>query len=63
MVYFVTDLINFGPGDRLCIPVRFYHCFGMVMGNLGCTTQGATMIIPAAGFDPAATLAAVETEN
>ncbi|MCV7214925.1 long-chain-fatty-acid--CoA ligase [Mycobacterium crocinum] len=61
--YFVTDLINFGPGDRLCIPVPFYHCFGMVMGNLGCTTHGATMVIPSAGFDPAATLAAVEQER
>ena len=61
--YFVTDLIDFGPGDRLCIPVPFYHCFGMVMGNLGCTTHGATMVIPAAGFDPAATLAAVESER
>ena len=61
--FFVTDLINIGPGDRMCIPVPFYHCFGMVMGNLGCTTHGATMVIPAAGFDPAATLAAVETER
>lgn len=61
--YFVTELIGFGPGDRLCIPVPFYHCFGMVMGNLGCTTHGATMVIPAAGFDPAATLAAVEAER
>lgn len=60
---FVTGLINLGPGDRLCIPVPFYHCFGMVMGNLGCTTHGATMVIPAAGFDPAATLAAVEAER
>ncbi|TXI39432.1 MAG: hypothetical protein E6Q57_21215, partial [Mycobacterium sp.] len=40
--YFVTDLINFSADDRLCIPVPFYHCFGMVMGNLGCTTHGAT---------------------
>lgn len=61
--YFVTELIKLGPGDRLCIPVPFYHCFGMVMGNLGCTTHGATMVIPAAGFDPAATLAAVEKER
>jgi fatty-acyl-CoA synthase len=61
--YFVTGLIDLGPGDRLCIPVPFYHCFGMVMGNLGCTTHGATMVIPAAGFDPAATLAAVERER
>jgi fatty-acyl-CoA synthase len=61
--YFVTELINLGPGDRLCIPVPFYHCFGMVMGNLGCTTHGATMVIPAPGFDPALTLAAIESER
>ena len=61
--FFVTDLINLGPGDRLCIPVPFYHCFGMVMGNLGCTTHGATMVIPSPGFDPGATLAAVEQER
>ena len=61
--YFVTDLINFGPNDRLCIPVPFYHCFGMVMGNLGCTTHGATMVIPAPGFDPGLTLAAIEKER
>ncbi|HNM98490.1 MAG TPA: AMP-binding protein, partial [Marmoricola sp.] len=51
--YFVTDLINFTEADRLCIPVPFYHCFGMVMGNLGCTTHGACMVIPGPGFDPA----------
>jgi fatty-acyl-CoA synthase len=61
--YFVTGLINLGPGDRLCIPVPFYHCFGMVMGNLGCTTHGATMVIPAPGFDPGATLTAIEQER
>ncbi|MGD1257318.1 AMP-binding protein [Mycobacterium seoulense] len=61
--FFVTELIRLGPGDRLCIPVPFYHCFGMVMGNLGCTTHGATMVIAAAGFDPAATLEAIEKER
>jgi fatty-acyl-CoA synthase len=61
--FFVTELIGLRPGDRLCIPVPFYHCFGMVMGNLGCTTHGATMVIPAAGFDPAATLEAIEKER
>ena len=61
--YFVTGLINLGPGDRLCIPVPFYHCFGMVMGNLGCTTHGATMVIPAPGFDPSVTLRAVQDER
>ena len=50
--FFVTDLIDLGPDDRLCIPVPFYHCFGMVMGNLGCTTHGATMVIPAPGIRP-----------
>ncbi len=50
--FFVTETINFTDEDRLCIPVPFYHCFGMVMGNLGCTTHGATMVIPAPGFDP-----------
>lgn len=61
--FFVTEGINFAPGDRLCIPVPFYHCFGMVMGNLGCTTHGVTMVIPAPGFDPGLTLEAVEAER
>ncbi|MBS1691841.1 MAG: AMP-binding protein [Actinobacteria bacterium] len=61
--FFVTELIKLGPGDRLCIPVPFYHCFGMVMGNLGCTTHGATMVIPAPGFDPKLTLEAIEKER
>jgi len=61
--FFVTETINLGPGDRLCIPVPFYHCFGMVLGNLGCTTHGATMVIPAPGFDPGVTLVAIEKER
>jgi fatty-acyl-CoA synthase len=61
--FFVTEGIKLMPGERLCIPVPFYHCFGMVMGNLGCTTHGVTMVIPAPGFDPAATLDAIETER
>ena len=61
--YFTTALINFTEQDRLCIPVPFYHCFGMVMGNLGCTSHGATMVIPGPGFDPAATLEAIENER
>jgi fatty-acyl-CoA synthase len=61
--FFATELLNLGPGDRLCIPVPFYHCFGMVLGNLGCTTHGATMVIPAPGFDAGRTLAAVQTER
>lgn len=61
--YFVAELMNFTEKDRLIIPVPLYHCFGMVMGNLGCVTHGATMIYPSEGFDPASTLAAVEKEK
>ncbi len=61
--FFTTETIEFTERDRLCIPVPFYHCFGMVMGNLGCTTHGATMVIPAPGFDPAVTLKAVQDER
>jgi fatty-acyl-CoA synthase len=61
--YFTTELIGFTEQDRLCIPVPFYHCFGMVMGNLGCTTHGATMVIPAPGFDPEITLRTIEAER
>jgi fatty-acyl-CoA synthase len=61
--FFTTHLINFTHEDRLCIPVPFYHCFGMVMGNLGCTTHGACMVIPAPGFDPAITLRTVQDER
>ncbi|MFJ9312800.1 AMP-binding protein [Pimelobacter simplex] len=61
--FFVTELINFSEQDRLCIPVPFYHCFGMVMANLGCVTHGATMVIPAPGFDPAITLRTVQDEK
>lgn len=59
----VTGLQQLGPGDRLCIPVPFYHCFGMVMGNLGCTSRGATMVIPSDSFEPAAVLRAVQDER
>ncbi len=61
--YFVTETVGFTASDRLVIAVPFYHCFGMVMGNLGCTTHGATMIIPSEGFDPAASLSAVQAEH
>jgi fatty-acyl-CoA synthase len=61
--FFTTELINFTEHDRLCIPVPFYHCFGMVMGNLGCTTHGATMVIPAPGFDPEITLRTIADER
>ncbi len=61
--YFVGEGCRYTAADRVCVPVPFYHCFGMVMGNLGCTTHGACIVIPAAGFDPAATLAAVQAER
>ncbi|MGI6246266.1 MAG: AMP-binding protein [Pseudochelatococcus sp.] len=60
---FVTDRMCFTDADRLCIPVPFYHCFGMVMGVLGCVTKGAAMILPGEGFSPEATLAAVSAER
>ncbi len=61
--YFVGELCGYTEQDRVCIPVPLYHCFGMVMGNLACTSHGAAMVYPAAGFDPAATLAAVARER
>jgi fatty-acyl-CoA synthase len=61
--YFVGELCDYTEADRVCIPVPFYHCFGMVMGNLACTTHGACMVIPAPGFDPAATLRAAQDEK
>jgi fatty-acyl-CoA synthase len=61
--YFVGELCRYTEADRVCIPVPFYHCFGMVMGNLACTTHGATMVIPAPGFDAAATLKATSDEK
>jgi fatty-acyl-CoA synthase len=61
--YFVGELVGYTEQDRVCLPVPFYHCFGMVMGNLGCTTHGAAMIIPARAFDPLATLEAVQAER
>ncbi|MBW0104015.1 AMP-binding protein [Pseudonocardia sp. KRD291] len=61
--YSLGQILGYTPDDRVCIPVPFYHCFGMVMGNLGCTTTGATMVIPAQGFDPKATLHAVAQER
>ncbi|GAB3581184.1 AMP-binding protein [Calidifontibacter terrae] len=61
--FFVGELCRYTETDRVCIPVPFYHCFGMVMGNLACTSHGAAMIIPAPGFDPAATLQATQDEK
>ncbi len=61
--YFVAEIMDFTDQDRLVIPVPLYHCFGMVMGNLGCMTHGATMIYPNDGFDAKTVLDAVQTER
>ncbi len=61
--YFVARTMNFTDQDRLIIPVPLYHCFGMVMGNLGCMTHGATMIYASEGFEPQAVLEAAEREK
>jgi fatty-acyl-CoA synthase len=61
--YFVGQGCRYTEEDRICIPVPFYHCFGMVMGNLGATTHGAAMVIPAPAFEPEATLRACAQER
>jgi fatty-acyl-CoA synthase len=61
--YFVGRAIGLSQGERLCIPAPLYHCFGMVMGNLGCLTHGATMIYPSEAFDPLAVLECVQAER
>ena len=61
--YFVAGLQNLTHEDRVCIPVPLYHCFGMVMGNLGCITHGATMVYPSEGFEPLTVLQTVQEEK
>ena len=61
--FFVGELCHYTEQDKICIPVPFYHCFGMVMGNLAATSHGACMVIPAPSFDPKATLEAVAAER
>src|ERR1700753_32427 len=61
--FFVGELCNYTEADRICIPVPFYHCFGMVMANRAATSHGACMVIPNPAFDPAATLRAVADER
>ncbi|MET8797672.1 AMP-binding protein [Nocardia sp. NPDC004568] len=61
--YFTGETLALTREDRLCIPVPFYHCFGMVMGNLGAVTHGTTMVIPAPGFDPETTLRTIQDER
>ncbi|NPV62919.1 MAG: AMP-binding protein [Methanotrichaceae archaeon] len=61
--YFIGECMNFTEKDRLCIPVPFYHCFGMVLSNMACMTHGATMVLPAEYFDPVSTMKGVEKEG
>jgi fatty-acyl-CoA synthase len=61
--FFIGETCRYSPEDRVCIPVPFYHCFGMVLGNLACTTHAACMVIPASSFEPRATLDAVQSER
>ncbi|CAL9573917.1 AMP-binding protein [Streptomyces sp. enrichment culture] len=61
--FFVGEMIAYTEQDRICLPVPFYHCFGMVMGNLAATSHGACVVIPAPSFDPEATLRAVQQER
>jgi fatty-acyl-CoA synthase len=61
--FFIAEAMKFTEHDRVCIPVPLYHCFGMVIGNLGCLTHGAAMVYPSEGFDPLATLETIEAER
>ena len=61
--FFIGEAQRFTDADRVCIPVPLYHCFGMVLGNMACITHGAAMVYPGEGFDPLATLQAVEGEK
>jgi fatty-acyl-CoA synthase len=61
--YFIGIRLHYTEKDRVCIPVPFYHCFGMVIGNLCCTSHGSTMVIPNDSFDPKLTLEVVEKEK
>ncbi len=61
--YFIGEVLGYAPEDRVCIPVPFYHCFGMVIGNLACTSHGSTMVVPSEAFDPLAVLEAASAER
>src|SRR6202040_4172537 len=61
--FFIGETLRYSENDRVCIPVPFYHCFGMVLGNLACTTHGAAMVIPGEAFDPVAVMETVQKER
>jgi fatty-acyl-CoA synthase len=61
--FFIGERLHYTERDRVCIPVPFYHCFGMVLGNLACTTHGACIVVPAESFDPVATMRTTQDER
>jgi fatty-acyl-CoA synthase len=61
--FFIGETLHYTEQDRVCIPVPFYHCFGMVLGNLACTTHGSTMVIPGEAYDPVAVMETVQKEG
>ncbi len=61
--YFIGEALGYTEADRVCIPVPFYHCFGMVLGNLACTTHGSTMVVPGEAYDPEAVMETVQEER
>jgi fatty-acyl-CoA synthase len=61
--HFIAETLRYTEADRVCVPVPFYHCFGMVIGNLGCMTHGACVVVPGEGFDPLAVLETVAEER
>jgi fatty-acyl-CoA synthase len=61
--YFIAQTLRYSEADRVCVPVPFYHCFGMVIGNLACSTTGACVVVPGESFDPLAVLETVESER
>jgi len=61
--FFIGETLHYTQEDRVCIPVPFYHCFGMVLGNLACTTHGAAMVVPAEAYDPVVTMQTVQDER
>ncbi len=61
--HFIAETLRYSEADRVCVPVPFYHCFGMVIGNLACMTRGACVVVPGESFDPLAVLEAVEVER
>jgi fatty-acyl-CoA synthase len=61
--FLMTEILQYTERDRVCVPVPFYHCFGMVIGNLGCTCRGACIVVPGEAFDPLAVLETIAAEK